>query len=64
MDFLTNPDFHSNVLQGLVLTSVALPVLEAIAKATPIKWDDTIVGNIAAVVRAVLPFVPRVRLGK
>lgn len=61
--FLLSPEFHSIVLQVLLVASAALPLLEKIASLTATKKDDDLVKALAEFLGKVLPLVPRVKLG-
>lgn len=63
MDVLLDPKVHSYVLQGLLLASAALPLLEKLALLTATKKDDDAVKALGDFLAKVLSIVPRVRLG-
>lgn len=64
LDAVLSAQNQAYVLQGLMLLSVVLPVVQKIAVATSNKVDDKIVGAISDALGTVLAFVPRVRFGK
>ena len=58
--FGLSPEVQAMILQGLLVASAVLPVLERIAVKTANSWDNKIV----AVLRAALSFAPRIKLGR
>lgn len=64
MEFLFDPKVHSYVLQGLIVASAALPLLEKLASLTSTKKDDDAVKAFGDFLAKVLPMFPRVRLGE
>jgi len=60
---LSDPQTHSYILQGLLIASAALPLLEKLAALTATKKDDEAVQAFGDFLSKVLSFFPRVRLG-
>lgn len=64
MAFLTDPHFHSIVLQVLLAVSAGLPALEKLAALTATKKDDDAVKWLADVLSKILPLIPRLTVRK
>lgn len=64
VSLFTDPKVHSYILQGLIVASAALPLLEKLASLTATKKDDDAVKAFAGFLEKLLSVFPRVRLGE